>query len=183
MKLQAGPPVTGEDFFNRDAELQLLEEKVRDGTHILLSGQRRMGKTSVAKELGRRLQHDGWAFLFVDVEDAESPKDVIRDIANAIHAAASLKSSLARWHRLKDGLGRWFNVQELNPPKLGLKLGAWRQQGEAHFEACARHQSGVLLVLDELPNDSYSDFKCLKHHVRCVTTPTNSILYNYSISL
>lgn len=68
MRTQAGAPVTGADFFNRDAELRLLEAKVRNGTHVLLAGQRRMGKTSVAKELGRHLQTDGWEFLFVDVE-------------------------------------------------------------------------------------------------------------------
>ena len=60
MKPQAGAPVTGANFFNRDAELRLLEAKVRGGTHVLLAGQRRMGKTSLARELGRRLQaHDG----------------------------------------------------------------------------------------------------------------------------
>ena len=149
MKLQAGAPVTGEDFFNRDAELRLLAEKVRDGTHILLSGQRRMGKTSVAKELGRRLQADGWAFLFVDVEDAESPQDVVRGIAKAAQDA-DLASRLA-------AVGRWFrdNVEELDIRVLRLKLRpsdyAWRQRGEALIEACAHHQPGVLLVLDELP--------------------------------
>ena len=64
MKPQAGAPVLGANFFNRDAELRLLEAKVRAGMHILLAGQRRMGKTSLARELGRRLQADGWAFLF-----------------------------------------------------------------------------------------------------------------------
>ena len=67
MKPRAGAPVTGANFFNRDAELRLLDTKVRGGTHVLLAGQRRMGKTSLARELGRRLQADGWTFLFVDV--------------------------------------------------------------------------------------------------------------------
>ena len=88
MEPSVGPLVTGDDFFNRETELRLLEARVRSGTHILLAGQRRMGKTSIAKELGRHLQNDGWEFLFVDVEDAASPQDVIRDIAKAAHAVA-----------------------------------------------------------------------------------------------
>ena len=36
----------------------------------LLTGQRRMGKTSIVRELGRRLESEGWVFLFVDVEGA-----------------------------------------------------------------------------------------------------------------
>ena len=152
MKPQAGAPVLGANFFNRDAELRLLEAKVRGGTHVLLAGQRRMGKTSLARELGRRLQADGWAFLFVDVEDAASPSDVVRDIAKAAYAVAGVSS------RLTDALGRWFkeNVEELNALEFGVKLRAagdyaWRQQGEALLQACADQESGALLVLDELP--------------------------------
>ena len=152
MRTQAGAPVTGADFFNRDAELRLLEAKVRNGTHVLLAGQRRMGKTSVAKELGRRLQTDGWEFLFVDVEDAASPPDVIRDIAKAAGSVSGVPSRLAA------ALGRWVqdNIEELSAYDLGVKIRAagdydWRQQGEALIQACADHEPGVLLVLDELP--------------------------------
>lgn len=54
----------GDDFFGRDTELALLTERVTDGNHVLLTGQRRMGKTSLARELGRRLERDGLvAFL------------------------------------------------------------------------------------------------------------------------
>ena len=153
MEPSVGPPVTGDDFFNRENELRLLEARVRSGTHILLAGQRRMGKTSIAKELGRRLQNDGWEFLFVDVEDAASPQDVIRDIAKAAHAVA------ARSSRLAAALTRWFkeNIEELSAFEFGVKVRAggtdyaWRRQGEALIQACADHESGVLLVLDELP--------------------------------
>ena len=151
MKPQAGPPVTGENFFNRDAELRLLDAKVRGGTHVLLAGQRRMGKTSVARELGRRLQADGWAFLFVDVENATSPSDIIRDIAKAAHAITGAS-------RLTAELGRWFkeNFEKLSAFEVGVKMRAagdyaWRRQGEALMRACANHDPGVLLVLDELP--------------------------------
>ena len=151
MKPQAGPPVTGENFFNRDAELRLLDAKVRGGTHVLLAGQRRMGKTSLARELGRRLRADGWAFLFVDVENAASPSDIIRDIAKAAHAITGAS-------RLTAELGRWFkeNFEELSAFEVGAKMRAagdyaWRRQGEALMRACANHDPGVLLVLDELP--------------------------------
>ena len=153
MEPSVGPPVTGDDFFNRETELRLLEAKVRGGTHILLAGQRRMGKTSIAKELGRRLQDDGWEFLFVDVEDAASPQDVIREIAKAAQAVAGRSSRLAA------ALGRWFkdNIEELSAFEFGLKVRAggadytWRRQGEALIQACADHDPGVLLALDELP--------------------------------
>ena len=64
MNSSTGRWVSGDNFFNRERELQILETRVRDGNHILLTGQRRMGKTSIAQELGRRLEAEGWIFLF-----------------------------------------------------------------------------------------------------------------------
>ena len=71
MRSATGRWVSGDDFFDRGRELRILEQRVRDGNHVLLSGQRRMGKTSIVQELGRRLANaDGWVTLFTDVEDA-----------------------------------------------------------------------------------------------------------------
>ena len=43
--------VDGERFFDREGELAVLTERVRNGTHTLLTAQRRMGKTSLVREL------------------------------------------------------------------------------------------------------------------------------------
>ena len=68
MRPTAGRWVSGDDFFDREPELRVLESHVRDHNHLLLTGQRRMGKTSIARELGRRLQAKGWISLFADVD-------------------------------------------------------------------------------------------------------------------
>ena len=95
MKLSTGRWVSGDDFFDREDELKLLESLVCDGNHVLLTGQRRMGKTSVARELGRRLQDKGWVFLFTDVEGATCPEDVIARIAEAAHPVRPISSAFA----------------------------------------------------------------------------------------
>ena len=51
MKSSTGRWVSGEDFFNREKELKLIEARVRDGNHMVMTGQRRMGKTSILREL------------------------------------------------------------------------------------------------------------------------------------
>ena len=69
MRSSTGRWVSGDNFFDRERELRILEERVRGGNHVLLTGQRRMGKTSIARELGRRLTESGeWITLFTDVE-------------------------------------------------------------------------------------------------------------------
>ena len=47
--------VDGERFFDREAELGLLRERMKNGTHTLLTAQRRMGKTSLVRELLRQV--------------------------------------------------------------------------------------------------------------------------------
>ena len=153
MRSSTGRWVSGGDFFDREHELQILETRVRERNHILLTGQRRMGKTSVLRELGRRLEGDGWVFLFTDVEGAISAEDAIAAIAEAVHPVRSISS------RLATGMQRWIgdNIEEVSASEFrvkiraGLDAGSWRRHGEQLLRDCAAHDQPVLLIIDELP--------------------------------
>lgn len=152
MKSSTGRWVSGCDFFDRERELQMLESRVRDGNHVLLTGQRRMGKTSLAQELGRRLELEGWSFLFADLEGATCPEDVIADIAEAVHPIRPIASRFAAT------MGRWIgeNVEEISASEFRVKIraglsGGWQRWGKELIGSCAEHDRPVLLVVDELP--------------------------------
>ena len=152
MKVSTGRWVDGDDFFDRESELQILESQVRGGNHVLLTGQRRIGKTSVVRELGRQLEAQGWVFLFTDVEGATCPEDVIAAIAKAAHPVRSLATLLV------DTMGRVMkSIEEVNALDFGVKIragldaGNWRHRGERLIRACAEHDKPILLVIDELP--------------------------------
>ena len=156
MKSATGRWVSGDDFFNRESELSILEQRIRDGNHVLLTGQRRMGKTSIARELGRLLEADGWVFLFADVEGATCSEDVIADIAEAVYPVRSMKSRFTTGtlsllnrlsRRIKDLGPRQFRVSF----RAELNKGNWRRFGEKLIRDCAEHDQPVLLVIDELP--------------------------------
>ncbi len=152
MRLSTGRFVSGDDFFDRVAELGVLESHVRDRNHVLLSGQRRMGKTSIVRELGRRLQNDGWSFLFADVEGADCPEDLVAALAEATHPIRSISSRVAA------AMQRLFaeNVEEISAHEFrlkfraGLDAGSWRHYGDQLFRECADDEP-VLLAIDELP--------------------------------
>ena len=155
MNSSTGRWVSDDDFFNRDRELQILETRVRDGNHILLTGQRRMGKTSIARELGRRLEAEGWIFLFADVEGAICAEDVIADIAQAVYPIRPITS---RARRAGTTIKRLFSrVEEIGAYDFRMKFraalnaGNWRRQGEELLRHCAARKQSVLLVIDELP--------------------------------
>ena len=145
--------MSGDDFFGRDRELQVLEARVRDRNHVLLTGQRRMGKTSIARELGRRLEGKGWVFLFTDIEGATCAEDVVASVAEAVHPVRSISS------RIVTGMRRWISesVEEVSALDFGVKIraglneGSWRTFGKKLLGECATHDKPVLLVLDELP--------------------------------
>ena len=153
MRSSTGRWVSGDDFFGRDRELQVLEARVRDYNHVLLTGQRRMGKTSIARELGRRLAGSGWVSVYTDIEGANCAEDVVARVAEAVHPVRSISS------RLATGMLRWIseNVEEIGALEFGVKIragldaGSWRSFGEKLLGECATHDKPVLLVLDELP--------------------------------
>ena len=156
MKSSTGRWVSGDDFFNRTDELGQLERLVRDGNHVLLTGQRRMGKTSLARALGGRLRRQGWACLFADVEGAVSEEDAIAEMAKAVYPVQPIRKRLvgSLGRRLDRTLGK---LEEVGAREFRLKFravlnqGTWRRRGDDLIEFCARHDERVLLVVDELP--------------------------------
>ena len=156
MKSSTGRWVSGEDFFNREKELKLIEARVRDGNHMVMTGQRRMGKTSILRELGRRLEQNGWVFLFADVEADRSEEDLIASLAKAVHPITPIRARLLRGmrRRLRRLVGRVDKVsahQFAVRLRAGLDSGNWRRHGEDLIAHCAEHEQRVLIVIDEVP--------------------------------
>ena len=147
--------VDGDRFYDREFEIDELTERVRDGIHTLLTAQRRMGKTSLARELLRRLREKGqFATVFVDLEATESPQDAVAEIAlqsqSVRGAGVQIKRWLADTLRLTDGV-------EISVSDVKLKLraainaGNWQSRGDEIFAALAKNDLRVVLVIDELP--------------------------------
>ena len=149
--------VEGDRFFDRVADLEALAERVRNGTHTLLTAQRRMGKTSLVRELLRRLDQEGrFQTVFVDLEDAASPADAIAEIG------ARSRPVQGAWQRIKSRFASTLRevgdrvdsvaVAEVQVKlRAGIDAGNWRQKGDEVFAALAESDRPVILAIDELP--------------------------------
>ena len=149
--------VDGDRFFDREAELEALMERVQDGIHTLLTAQRRMGKTSLVRELLRRLNDQGgYATLFVDLEAANDAPDAIAEIATQARPLRSV------WDRIRSDSANWLrdipgHIDEVGLHELKLKLragmdaGNWQRSGDQAFDALAQNDIPVVLAIDELP--------------------------------
>ena len=149
--------VDGDRFYDREVDLEALMERVRDGTHMLLTAQRRMGKTSLVRELLRRLAADGeFEPILVDLEAAGTSEDAVAEIA-----VQSRRAHVA-WDRIKSGfvnvlreLGDRVDTLSVSDVQVklraGIDRGNWRQKGDEVFAALAGHDRRVVLAIDELP--------------------------------
>ena len=153
MHSSTGAWVSGDDFVGRERELEVLGSLALSFNHVLLTGQRRMGKTSVARELGGRLCNEGWKFIFIDIETAATAEDVIALLASGMREVVPLG---ARW---KEFLGRAWSthVEEVGLSDFSVRFraqvhgGNWRHVGQELIEFGAQHDQPVLLVIDEVP--------------------------------
>ena len=149
--------VDGDRFFDREAELDVLTERVRNGTHTLLTAQRRMGKTSLVRELLRRLADEGsFETVFVDLEDAGSAADAV------VELSVQSRRVEGAWRRIKSGFANVLRdagdrVDTLAVGEVRVKLragtdaGNWRQKGDEVLAALAESEQPVVLAIDELP--------------------------------
>ena len=157
LKKTTGMWVSGEAFFDREPELDWLADRVHNGTHTLLTAQRRMGKTSLVRELFRRLDDERSAeTVFVDLEGAATAADAVTEIV------VQARSAHGAWTLLKTGAANLVPgirdaVDELGVSELRVKLragldpGSWRHRGDAVFAALAENELPIVLALDELP--------------------------------
>ena len=149
--------VEGDKFFDREPDLAALAERVRDGTHTLVTAQRRMGKTSLVRELLRRLkEHGKFETVFIDVEGAETASDAIAEIgAGSMPVQGAWRRIVAGFDNVLRGAGD--RIDELSVADIRVKLragidaGNWRRRGDEVFAALAGNDRPVVLAIDELP--------------------------------
>ena len=157
LRKAGGNWVAGDRFFDREVEIEALIERVEDGIHTLVTAQRRMGKTSLVRELLRRLGERGdFETVFVDLEDASTAADAVVEIAAASLPIRGIVTRVKDWVR-KSSTSTIDRVDELGVSELRVKLragvdaGRWRTQGDALFASLAKSEKPVILAIDELP--------------------------------
>ena len=156
MQKAGGNWVVGDKFFDREAELEALTERVQEGTHTLLTAQRRMGKTSLVRELLRRLEKDGQCeTVFVDLESAATPAGAVAEIAFQSRAAqdtwSRVRQLFANVLPSETEIGAHLHGIDVKMQlRANIDAGSWQHKGDQIFAALARGGQ-VALALDELP--------------------------------
>ncbi|MFH1740967.1 MAG: ATP-binding protein [bacterium] len=155
LKLAYGNWVVGKRFWGREKDIELFVERIDDGAHLLLVAQRRMGKTSLMKEVAQRLS-ERYVCVFVDFQKALSAPDAVAEMSLQLRPHRNL------WKKTTDLFGNILRaitktVEKVDLGDLGVTLragltaGNWASKGDQLFAILAASERPVLLLLDEVP--------------------------------
>ena len=163
--------VDGDRFWDREKEIEQFIEMLDEGANILLVAQRRMGKTSLMREVIRML-NERYVCLFVDLQKCESAADAIVELSVATRPHRSLwAKTQGMFSNALDSLaGR---IDKVSAGDIGITLrsgltsGDWAERGDDLFRILAASDKPVLLMMDEVPilvnrllkGSDYSDYK------------------------
>ncbi len=147
--------VDGDRFWNQKQEVADFIEYLDEGAHLLLTAQRRIGKTSLMREVKRQIE-DRYDCLFLDLEHCRAPEDLV------IHLAEETKNHVNLWAKTKEVfsgvLDAVQSVEELNVHASGLGVKrrngvnrAWMKKGDRLVAALADCNRPVVIFMDELP--------------------------------
>jgi len=152
--IKVGNVVTGEDFFGREKEMARFIGLLGDGAHILMTGQRRIGKSSLLIDASKRLQEDAIC-LYVDVEHCDSAKEVIINlIKQANELRSRLGSTMDGFFNLFKGMRDSVEEVSFDVVKLKLREGAikdWQEMGDNILDWLSKNEKPVYIFFDELP--------------------------------
>ncbi|MDQ6726754.1 MAG: hypothetical protein M3066_11405 [Actinomycetota bacterium] len=150
-----GNYASGDRFWDRVREVAEVRSYLTDGQGVVLTGPRRVGKTSVVRRVLEEMSASS-VTVFVDVEQHATPGEMFAGIAAALAGA-----DLGFWHRISGWFGKRLGeaadrVEAVQVGLLKIELqaamaGSWRDDARAIVEAMAGADRPTILAVDELP--------------------------------
>jgi AAA+ ATPase superfamily predicted ATPase len=151
-----GNVARGEDFWNREAEIEAIW-KALSKSHVLLKAPRRFGKTSVMFQVLEQ-PRDGCKVFFHDTEGMRDPEEFVSIVFAGLLADSTIRTFLrGASKKIDDLLSRIkIEVSSENMPdiRLGLKdalQSDWAEKGKALISHLRGYDGRLLIILDELP--------------------------------
>ncbi len=149
-----GPPVTGDDFFDRESDLRRLWERLA-GHNVLLLAPRRVGKTSLMFKLRQEAEAHGFEAAYLSVADVGSEFAFVKKLYSAVNDLAAADSV---FKKLANGrFGQFF--RRIKTVKLGKFVIEFSDAAEKEWHLLGKEIASVLdsddrrwlLLIDELP--------------------------------
>lgn len=153
VRLTQGPPVKGDDFFDREEVIKDIWDKL-ERSSVLLAAPRKFGKTSIMLNM-RDYPKNDFIPIFFDIEHIESPEEFIAELIEEIQKNDTI------WKKVKSGIFSIFKtaeqrIEEFDIKVVRLKLREskseeWKDLGKQLIKLIITSEKKLLLILDEFP--------------------------------
>lgn len=156
----AGSPVEGTDFFGREMEVERIRGTLLNDD-VLLLGPRRIGKTSIAREVMAKARENGWRTIEINVASSTDEKGFLTKLDTAITphlASLTFKTRAAITEAFSAVTSR---IKSVKIPILGAgSLGVdfqnstsedWTKVGSDVLGLILEAEEQWLIYIDELP--------------------------------
>ena len=147
IKILAGPPVEGPDFYGRTKELQYAWEKhILKGVSLLLSAPRRVGKSSFSKKMLKLAEEKGWKTLYLDLQGISAENDFVKLFKKEF-------KSEGWWNKIGDATLKLFDsIKDLEVVgnKVSIDSNVWRSDAYGKIKQLIESAEEILIVIDEL---------------------------------
>ncbi|MFT4926587.1 MAG: hypothetical protein ACI8WB_002685 [Phenylobacterium sp.] len=140
--MKLGNVATGEHFYNRTADLNDIWQVLADN-HLILSGPRRLGKTSILYKLIEQADKHGYQAQIVDVQGIDSAQGFINSLKKQYASLKANKASLIdKFNPFKSikAFGVAIEVKDSQQP-------SWQEEGDYVFNQLAADK--LLILVDE----------------------------------
>jgi AAA+ ATPase superfamily predicted ATPase len=151
-----GGPVAAADLVGRESYLRRLVDRLEDGTHVLVAGPRRIGKTSIILEALRRLRRRGAHTAYVDCLGATDARGLAERLADALlQSVSGVERTFAQARAIAAGMRPTVKVK-YEHVELALQLARETNaqrllEGALDLPAALAKRTGkrVVVVFDE----------------------------------
>ena len=154
-----GSPVSDDDFYDREWELDVLTRAVQERNNVLLTAPRRVGKSSLVLAAIAWARQRSWTCIQVDVQDCDTEASFLERLVDACRAAGVKPGMLDELAQAAKRVKRYFAGTGLATPGVTVQVPEegpedWREAGRL-FQRVLQQEAGgdnwVLIGVDELP--------------------------------
>ncbi len=153
-----GSPARGEDCYGRDAEVEIIWNRLETG-NVLLVAPRRFGKTSIMFRL-YDAPRDERKVVYIDLEHISDTEGFLIELISAIADRSDLRKCLDKFGKL---IGHAWDFVKDNIDSMGLGevkvclreantlRDDWREKADQLFVALNSCAESLVIILDEFP--------------------------------
>ena len=157
MECVVGAPVSGDNLFGRERELNHIWKRLESGDHVLMTAPRRVGKTSLMMEL-KRQPRPGWTVVYVDVEACDDAKTCITEIVDELSRIPKFKKHF-QWTKRRESLRNFVKGLDVRAGSASVKLDSdadrswvgYANRVMDRMREMAAENVKLLIIIDELP--------------------------------